>query len=136
MGSREIGTRLEVSRQRIQQLADRPDFPEPVASLSMGRIWWAAEIEIWAGAWKTGRPCVFPPSGWDDDICQRLAARIADQLAETGHAFIEDDRLGSLAHLLRHFLVAGGIQPEISQAPPAVLPVGHRTSGPSCRAHP
>lgn len=38
---------LRVSRQRAHQLALRPDFPEPVAKLSMGRIWERAAVEEW-----------------------------------------------------------------------------------------
>ena len=30
---------LGVSRQRLQQLPARPDFPEPVAELALGRVW-------------------------------------------------------------------------------------------------
>lgn len=39
MGAREISVRLGLSRQRVQQLAERPDFPAPVASLRRGRVW-------------------------------------------------------------------------------------------------
>ncbi|GAA4596359.1 hypothetical protein GCM10023107_37320 [Actinoplanes octamycinicus] len=47
MGAWEIALRMGLSRQRVQQLAERPDFPAPVASLRMGRVWRTAEIELW-----------------------------------------------------------------------------------------
>jgi hypothetical protein len=47
MGTKEIQRRLCLSRQRIQQLAEQPDFPTPYAELAMGRIWLADDIEAW-----------------------------------------------------------------------------------------
>ena len=48
MGAGEIARLLGVSRQRVQQLAQRPDFPEPVAVLDMGKVWKAEDIRAWA----------------------------------------------------------------------------------------
>src|SRR5215207_5014425 len=48
MGSSEIATLLGVSRQRVHQLAQREDFPVPVARLAAGPIWESADIERWA----------------------------------------------------------------------------------------
>lgn len=47
---------LGISRQRVQQLADRKDFPEPVAALTMGKVWRTSDIEMWAK--ETGRAVV------------------------------------------------------------------------------
>ncbi|WP_436533233.1 helix-turn-helix transcriptional regulator [Actinoplanes sp. HUAS TT8] len=47
MGAAEISRRLGLSRQRIQQLAERDDFPKPYQLLAMGRIWLEPEIETW-----------------------------------------------------------------------------------------
>lgn len=48
MGAAEIGTRLGgVSRQRVQQIVSRPDFPEPLAVLGMGKVWNAEDVEAW-----------------------------------------------------------------------------------------
>lgn len=44
---------LGVNRQRVSQLAARPDFPEPLAVLAMGKVWAAADVEKWAK--KRGR---------------------------------------------------------------------------------
>ncbi|GAA2894083.1 hypothetical protein Acy02nite_55560 [Actinoplanes cyaneus] len=52
MGAREIAVRMGLSRQRIQQLAERPDFPAPVASLRMGRVWRTTEIESWLRTYR------------------------------------------------------------------------------------
>ena len=47
MGLAEIAERLGVSRPRVEQLRQRPDFPEPAAKLAMGPIWLASQIERW-----------------------------------------------------------------------------------------
>jgi predicted DNA-binding transcriptional regulator AlpA len=43
----EIKNRLNVCRQRVQQLARRDDFPEPYQELIMGRVWLESEVEAW-----------------------------------------------------------------------------------------
>jgi predicted DNA-binding transcriptional regulator AlpA len=48
MGSYEIQQLLGVSRQRVQQLITRDDFPEPYDSLAMGKVWLRQDIERWA----------------------------------------------------------------------------------------
>jgi predicted DNA-binding transcriptional regulator AlpA len=52
-GPQEVCEILNISRQRLQQLAARPDFPKPVAELALGRVWYAADIRAWAV--QTGR---------------------------------------------------------------------------------
>lgn len=47
VGLTEIAERLGVSRQRVDQLRRRPDFPEPVAKLSAGLIWESRDVEAW-----------------------------------------------------------------------------------------
>ncbi|MCW2545381.1 MAG: phage transcriptional regulator, AlpA [Frankiales bacterium] len=47
VGAAEMAALLGVSRQRAHQLAARPDFPEPVAKLSMGRIWERDAVAEW-----------------------------------------------------------------------------------------
>lgn len=48
MGVKEIQKRLRLSRQRIQQLAEQPDFPAPpYDELAMGQVWLARDIEAW-----------------------------------------------------------------------------------------
>lgn len=37
-----------ISRQRVQQLTSRDDFPWPEASLDMGKVWKRADVEAWA----------------------------------------------------------------------------------------
>jgi predicted DNA-binding transcriptional regulator AlpA len=48
VGSAEIGRMLGVSRQRVQQLIAREDFPSPEVVLDMGKVWQRAEVEKWA----------------------------------------------------------------------------------------
>jgi prophage regulatory protein len=48
IGAAEIGRRLGgVSRQRVQQIVNRPDFPKPVKVLDMGKVWDADDVEAW-----------------------------------------------------------------------------------------
>jgi prophage regulatory protein len=47
MGAREIENRLGVSRQRVQQLVSRSDFPAPYDELAMGKVWRKEDIERW-----------------------------------------------------------------------------------------
>jgi prophage regulatory protein len=53
VGAQEVAEMLGISRQRLTQLASRPDFPPPVAELAQGRVWETAAIREWAR--KTGR---------------------------------------------------------------------------------
>ena len=52
-GPQEVCEILGISRQRLQRLAARPDFPEPVAELALGRVWETEAIRVWAQ--KAGR---------------------------------------------------------------------------------
>jgi prophage regulatory protein len=54
MGAAEIGERLGVSRQRVQQLVSRPDFPAPVRVLSMGKVWESEDVERWIAEHRPG----------------------------------------------------------------------------------
>ncbi|MEU4425781.1 DNA-binding protein [Actinoplanes sp. NPDC024001] len=57
MGAREIQVRIgRISRQRVYQLATRPDFPAPVADLAQGKVWLADDVEAWLAGWRPGRP--------------------------------------------------------------------------------
>ncbi|KXK59151.1 hypothetical protein AWW66_25845 [Micromonospora rosaria] len=47
MGPYEIAKRLNVSRQRFQQLARYPTFPKPYAVLRGGKVWRTEDIEQW-----------------------------------------------------------------------------------------
>lgn len=51
MGTAEVAALLGISRQRVLKLAD-PEadngFPEPLAVLSMGKVWDGAAIRKWA----------------------------------------------------------------------------------------
>nr|WP_089298756.1 AlpA family phage regulatory protein [Actinoplanes regularis] len=52
MGTREVQQRLRLSRQRIQQLTERADFPRPCGELAMGRVWLACEVEAWIHTYR------------------------------------------------------------------------------------
>jgi hypothetical protein len=53
VGVTEIGEMLGVSRQRADQLAGEPGFPDPIGEIRAGRIWNKEDIEAWAR--ETGR---------------------------------------------------------------------------------
>lgn len=46
----EAARRLGVSRERVRQLAQRPDFPRPLGKLGRATVWRWAEIEQWQAA--------------------------------------------------------------------------------------
>ncbi|GAA4929644.1 helix-turn-helix transcriptional regulator [Actinoplanes utahensis] len=48
MAAGEIADYLGVSRQRVAVLVERPDFPAPIAHLSVGRIWRTSDVRQWA----------------------------------------------------------------------------------------
>jgi hypothetical protein len=48
MALAEVAEYLGVSRQRAAVLVDRPDFPAPIATLTVGRIWNAADVREYA----------------------------------------------------------------------------------------
>jgi len=50
VGSAEIADMLGVSRQRVQQLIARPDFPKHVVRLKMGKVWKRVAVVAWATA--------------------------------------------------------------------------------------
>ena len=47
-GIAEIMELLGVSRQRVDVLTRRKDFPEPMDTLKTGRVWRTAEVRKWA----------------------------------------------------------------------------------------
>jgi hypothetical protein len=47
-GAHEIGLALCVTRQRVQQLMKRQDWPAPVCELAMGKLWSVESIRGWA----------------------------------------------------------------------------------------
>lgn len=59
MGAAEIGVRLGVSRQRVQQIVTRADFPKPEHELAMGKVWSSAAVEAWV---REHRPDLVEPT--------------------------------------------------------------------------
>lgn len=59
MGTAEIALRLGVTRQRVQQIVSRADFPKPDHELIMGKVWRTEDVEAWISAHRpedAGRP--------------------------------------------------------------------------------
>lgn len=53
VGAAELVELLGLSRQRVHQLVTRDDFPAPVVTLAMGKVWSRDDVVAWAKA--TGR---------------------------------------------------------------------------------
>ncbi|MFD6638303.1 helix-turn-helix transcriptional regulator [Micromonospora chalcea] len=53
-GTGELQDRLGVSRQRVRQLVERPDFPKPYDRLRMGSVWRIEEVEAWIREHRPG----------------------------------------------------------------------------------
>jgi prophage regulatory protein len=47
IGTAEIRARLNVSRQRADQITSHRAFPAPVVSLVGGRVWLRQDVEAW-----------------------------------------------------------------------------------------
>jgi prophage regulatory protein len=47
MAAAEIRQRLGLSRQRVYQLTQRPDWPRPYDELVVGKVWRREDIEAW-----------------------------------------------------------------------------------------
>jgi len=47
-GVREVAELLGVSRQRVSQLAEKPDFPKPLDRIAAGPVWRLADVKAWA----------------------------------------------------------------------------------------
>lgn len=58
MGVSELVSWLDVSRQRISELRERPGFPAPVAEIAAGPVWTESSLERFVETWdrKPGRP--------------------------------------------------------------------------------
>lgn len=65
MGQAEIADRLGVSRQRVQQLAAKANWPEPFDTLAMGKVWWIKDIDEWIRQHRPDLPVAEPAD--DDD---------------------------------------------------------------------
>lgn len=58
LAATDVAELLGVSRQRVWQLQERPEFPEPYVRLGSGPVWTRPAIERFAESWerKPGRP--------------------------------------------------------------------------------
>jgi predicted DNA-binding transcriptional regulator AlpA len=55
VGAAEIKDLVGVSRQRVYQLAKRPDFPKPYAVLAQGQVWQVEDVEAWIAEHRDAR---------------------------------------------------------------------------------
>lgn len=56
MGAAEVAAELGVTRQQAHRLAQRSDFPKPVAVLAAGKIWRGRDIRRWQSNHADRRP--------------------------------------------------------------------------------
>ena len=72
VGAAEIARLLgDLSRQRVQQLVRSDGFPEPVARLDMGKVWWRDDVERWAAVHRPAQTSARPhrdPVGATDSL--------------------------------------------------------------------
>jgi prophage regulatory protein len=47
VGLGEIALMLGVDARRASRTTYRASFPEPVARISLGRVWWRKDVEAW-----------------------------------------------------------------------------------------
>lgn len=83
----EIARRLRVSRQRVYQLRQRPDFPKPIGRIGKALVWRWAEVKEWSrarGVTATNGVRAPKVKGWED-----LAGAWRDQ-PELGRQIRED----------------------------------------------
>lgn len=52
----EVAKTLGVSRQRVLQLVGTEGFPEPIAVLSMGKVWSGEDVRDFAKTYKPRKP--------------------------------------------------------------------------------
>ena len=80
VGISEIAGILDVTRQRVDALRKRPDFPDPVAKLAAGPIWNRHAVERFDERWerRSGRP----PKTHDDvaALIEQLEAPVRAQI--------------------------------------------------------
>lgn len=88
-GAHEVREMLGVSRQRVYQLAARPDFPRPVATLAQGKIWLLGDIERWMTARRLPSGRARPKSFEEEfrDLSDDLARVEAEARAGRPDAF-------------------------------------------------
>lgn len=67
MGAREIEERLGVSRQRVQQLTARADWPAFYDELAMGKVWRKQDIEAWILIYRPDLAPALPASDASED---------------------------------------------------------------------
>ena len=48
----EIAEILGVTRQRAHQIAERKNFPHPIAEDALGRVWSRYQVHVWAKLWR------------------------------------------------------------------------------------
>jgi hypothetical protein len=61
VGVAELGYMLDVTRTRVSQIIQKPDFPEGI-ELRMGKVWWSEDITAWAK--EKGRKLRPIPATW------------------------------------------------------------------------
>jgi hypothetical protein len=109
VGIAEIADILAVSRQRVQQLTRRKDFPPPVARLSAGSIWTRTSLDDFIAEWREGKPDLSMDLAEIDafiDVLQDLRARLATADIDAESRRRLTNGLSQLRHRLRTGVIA------------------------------
>ena len=79
VGLTEIADLLRVSRQRVSQLREHPDFPKPLAELRAGDVWSRESLNNFVESWprRGGRQRT-----WSTDIDEETIARARESLSD------------------------------------------------------
>jgi len=79
VGLSEIAEILHVSRQRVFQLRERPDFPKPVAELRLGPVWSLPMLDRFISEWprRVGRPAVWEEQLESDHFKEMVAGQMS-----------------------------------------------------------
>jgi predicted DNA-binding transcriptional regulator AlpA len=147
LGVAEIATMLGLSRQRVNQLIQRDDFPAPEAELSAGRIWSRDAVEAWVAAHPqratTAGPAMF---GRFSDAARAVVIRSQEEARRLRHHYIGTEHLllavlSDAAPAVRQALASigidrTGIESDVeAQFPPGDdVPVGHIPFTPRSKA--
>jgi predicted DNA-binding transcriptional regulator AlpA len=136
LGVAEIAQMLGLTRQRVNQLIQDPDFPTPEAELSAGRIWTREAIEGWAAAHPSrAAPAAF--FGDCSDTARAVILRAQEEARSLRHPYIGTEHLllavlSDAAVSMRQRLASIGIGHdgiraaiEAASPPGEVAPTGH-----------
>jgi hypothetical protein len=108
VGVSEIREILKInSRQQVNEMANGPDFPEPVQALKVGRVWLRSDIEAFGAQWdrRPGRRSTSKTA----PVVQHEPLALVEQFREVLREWTDSDvAMFALGRALGFFPVEGG----------------------------